>query len=199
MSLTPIRERDPVAVSLVGLLVLHAAGPRRLARRLPALHRRRYDVQRRLHRIRRALRRRRGARIAGVKVGEVTGVSLDGPHVKVDFKVKDAWIGDATVGIALKTLLGEKYLAVDPLGNAPQDPGSRITASRTTSRTTSPRRSTGSARPWRSTLSPTSSAIWVKVPGEAPVDRNSTNSAPPHRYSSPPGRSSAGSRPSFSA
>ncbi len=48
--------------------------------------------------------------------------------------MKEAWIGDSsTVGIAIKTLLGEKYLAVDPLGNAPQDPGARITASRTTS------------------------------------------------------------------
>ena len=43
--------------------------------------------------------------------------------MKVDFKVKDAWIGNSsTVGIAIKTLLGDKYLAVDPLGNAPAGP-----------------------------------------------------------------------------
>lgn len=37
------------------------------------------------------------------------------------------------MGIAIKTLLGDKYLAVDPLGTGPQDPDRRITASRTTS------------------------------------------------------------------
>lgn len=48
--------------------------------------------------------------------------------------MKDAWIGNSsTVGIAIKTLLGDKYLAVDPLGTGPQDPDRRIAASRTTS------------------------------------------------------------------
>lgn len=73
-------------------------------------------------------------RIAGVKVGEVTGVSLDGGRVKVTFDAGDAWIGDrSTAAIAIKTLLGDKYLAVDPLGSARQDPGTRIPVSRTTS------------------------------------------------------------------
>jgi phospholipid/cholesterol/gamma-HCH transport system substrate-binding protein len=73
-------------------------------------------------------------RVAGVKVGKVTGVSLDGDRVKVTFKVRHTWIGDAsTAAIGIKTLLGEKYLAVDPLGSKPQDPGTRIPKSRTTS------------------------------------------------------------------
>src|SRR5262249_20196671 len=73
-------------------------------------------------------------RVAGVKVGSVTGVSLDGTHVKVTFKVKNAWVGNAsTAAIKIKTLLGEKYLAVDPLGTAAQNPGQAIPASRTTS------------------------------------------------------------------
>jgi len=73
-------------------------------------------------------------RVAGVKVGKVTGVSLDGDRVKVTFKVRHTWIGDAsTAAIGIKTLLGEKYLAVDPLGNAAQNPGTRIPESRTTS------------------------------------------------------------------
>ncbi|MGC5531192.1 MCE family protein [Streptomyces sp. SR-10] len=133
MRITPIRERNPVSIAIVGLLVLA----------LVALAAWRSD----------SLPFVQGGtsysadftesagltdgdevRIAGVKVGEVTGVSLDGAKVRVDFRVKDAWIGDSsTVGIAVKTLLGDKYLAVDPLGDAPQDPGSRITASRTTS------------------------------------------------------------------
>ncbi|MCM2420550.1 MCE family protein [Streptomyces sp. RKAG293] len=73
-------------------------------------------------------------RVAGVKVGKVTGVGLDGGKVKVTFKVKDTWIGDASrAAIGIKTLLGEKYLALDPLGSAAQNPGRRIPATRTTS------------------------------------------------------------------
>ena len=81
-------------------------------------------------------------RIAGVKVGEVDGISLkstkvDGKpetYVKVTFKIKSGYVGDqSTVAIAIKTLLGEKYLALDSLGNHPQHPGDTIPASRTTS------------------------------------------------------------------
>lgn len=73
-------------------------------------------------------------RVAGVKVGRVTGVALDGAKVKVTFRIKDAWVGDAsTAAIMIKTLLGAKYLAIDPLGPARQDPGRRIPLSRTIS------------------------------------------------------------------
>ena len=36
-------------------------------------------------------------RIAGVKVGKVTDVSLAGNQVNISFRVKDAWLGDRTV------------------------------------------------------------------------------------------------------
>lgn len=73
-------------------------------------------------------------RIAGVTVGRVTGVSLDGNHVLVSFKVKNAWVGStSTVAIAIQTVLGDKYLALDPLGRTPQDPSHTIPASRTAS------------------------------------------------------------------
>lgn len=56
-------------------------------------------------------------RIAGVKVGKVTDVSLEGDRVEVAFKVKDAWVGDqTTASIQIKTILGQKYLALDPRG-----------------------------------------------------------------------------------
>jgi phospholipid/cholesterol/gamma-HCH transport system substrate-binding protein len=71
-------------------------------------------------------------RIAGAKVGEVTGVSLDGDHVRVTFRAKDAWIGDeSVVAIRIKTLLGAKNLAVDPRGDRDQDPGKAIPRTRT--------------------------------------------------------------------
>jgi phospholipid/cholesterol/gamma-HCH transport system substrate-binding protein len=73
-------------------------------------------------------------RVAGVGVGQVTGVSLDGAKVAVTFKVKNAWVGNSsTVAIKIWSLLGGKYLAIDPSGSAPQDPGAAIPLSRTTS------------------------------------------------------------------
>ncbi|MET0135574.1 MAG: MCE family protein [Kibdelosporangium sp.] len=73
-------------------------------------------------------------RAAGVKIGTVKEVDLDGDHVRVRFRVKNAWIGDrSTVAIRIKTLLGSKYLAVDPQGSADQDPGQPIPMNRTTS------------------------------------------------------------------
>jgi phospholipid/cholesterol/gamma-HCH transport system substrate-binding protein len=73
-------------------------------------------------------------RVAGVKVGTVTRVALHGGVVRVDFRVKDAWVGDtSTVAIRIKTLLGDKVLALDPLGGASQNPRTTIPVSRTTS------------------------------------------------------------------
>ncbi|GAA2971091.1 phospholipid/cholesterol/gamma-HCH transport system substrate-binding protein [Streptomyces sp. KhCrAH-43] len=129
----PIRHRNPVAVGIVGLLLLALIGfGAYRADSLPFIGGgTTYSAD---FTESAGLGEGDEVRIAGVKVGKVTGVSLDGAKVKVTFKVKDAWIGNAsTVGIAIKTLLGEKYLAVDPLGDSPQDPDERITASRTTS------------------------------------------------------------------
>jgi phospholipid/cholesterol/gamma-HCH transport system substrate-binding protein len=71
-------------------------------------------------------------RIAGVKVGKVTGVSLEGSHVLVTFRAKDADIGDtSSASIQIKTLLGEKYLAIDPSGAKPLDPDTEIPLERT--------------------------------------------------------------------
>jgi phospholipid/cholesterol/gamma-HCH transport system substrate-binding protein len=73
-------------------------------------------------------------RAAGVKIGTVRSVDLDGDHVQVRFRVRDAWVGDqSTVSIRIKTLLGSKYLAVDPLGTQDQDPEKAIPLARTSS------------------------------------------------------------------
>jgi phospholipid/cholesterol/gamma-HCH transport system substrate-binding protein len=72
--------------------------------------------------------------VAGVKVGKVTEIKLDGAQVRVDFQVKDAWIGDKSAAdIKIKTLLGSKYLSLTPQGDAPLDPNTPIPVSRTTS------------------------------------------------------------------
>lgn len=71
-------------------------------------------------------------RIAGVKVGKVTDIELAGDVVRVSFKVKDAWLGDRTsAAIKIKTLLGQKYVALDPIGDAALDPGDTIPRQRT--------------------------------------------------------------------
>ncbi|WP_405786141.1 MULTISPECIES: MCE family protein [unclassified Streptomyces] len=129
----PTRERDPVAVGAVGLLLLALISVVVYnAEALPLIGGgTTYSAN-----FTEAAGLRGGdeVRVAGVKVGKVTGVALDSAQVKVTFKVRHTWIGDAsTAAIGIKTLLGEKYLAVDPLGSRPQDPGRRIPRSRTTS------------------------------------------------------------------
>jgi phospholipid/cholesterol/gamma-HCH transport system substrate-binding protein len=129
----PLRERNPVAVGAVGLLVLALLGLVAYnADALPVIGGgTSYSAD---FTEAAGLRAGNEVRVAGVKVGKVTGVSLDGAKVKVTFKVRHTWIGDAsTAAIGIKTLLGEKYLAVDPLGSRKQDPHQRIPKSRTTS------------------------------------------------------------------
>ncbi len=70
--------------------------------------------------------------VAGVRVGNVSKVELQGTHVKVLFRVKNAWLGDqSTASIAIETLLGQKYLAIDPLGSEKLHTSDTIPLSRT--------------------------------------------------------------------
>ncbi|SFK37922.1 MCE family protein [Amycolatopsis sacchari] len=71
--------------------------------------------------------------VAGVKVGQVSSVALAGKQVLVKFKVEDTRLGaDTTASIEIKTLLGDKYLALQPKGGGALDPGTPIPVSRTT-------------------------------------------------------------------
>ena len=72
-------------------------------------------------------------RVAGVKVGTVSSVRLEGTHVRVDFAVGGTWVGnDSTAQIKIKTLLGQKFLAIDPLGDRRLPAGATIPLDRTT-------------------------------------------------------------------
>ncbi len=129
----PIRERNPVIVAVVGLAVLVGLGSAAYgADDLPVIgggttYTADFTESAGLH-------SGNEVRVAGVKVGKVTGVALDHGHVKVSFRVKNTWVGDAsTASIMIKTLLGEKYLAVDPLGVSRQNPSRPIPVGRTTS------------------------------------------------------------------
>jgi phospholipid/cholesterol/gamma-HCH transport system substrate-binding protein len=132
-TLKPIRERNPIGVAVAGLAILAAlallayfsgnvpligGGTGYTADFAEAA----------------GLQAGNEVRVAGVTVGRVTGVSLDGNKVAVAFTVKNAWVGDrTTAAIKIKTLLGEKYLSLDPLGAASQDPAQPIPLARTTS------------------------------------------------------------------
>ncbi|HVM27302.1 MAG TPA: MCE family protein [Mycobacteriales bacterium] len=72
-------------------------------------------------------------RVAGVKVGKVLSVELDGPKVLVEFRVKDARLGPQTrADIRIKTLLGRKLLSLTPEGDGELEPGSTIPLAQTT-------------------------------------------------------------------
>jgi phospholipid/cholesterol/gamma-HCH transport system substrate-binding protein len=74
-------------------------------------------------------------RVAGVRVGKVNAVELQGSHVRVTFKVnKDVSFGRSTgAAIKVKTLLGADYLGLLPEGRGQLSRGSEIPVSRTTS------------------------------------------------------------------
>ncbi len=72
--------------------------------------------------------------VAGVSVGTVSKVSLQGSHVHVEFRVKNAWMGDqSTAAIRIQTLLGAKYLAITPVGTRALATSQNIPLGRTTS------------------------------------------------------------------
>jgi phospholipid/cholesterol/gamma-HCH transport system substrate-binding protein len=74
-------------------------------------------------------------RIAGVRVGKVESVELEGDHVKVTFRVDtDSDFGDEThAAIKVKTLLGAMYLSLEPAGSGQLDEGGEIPVERTSS------------------------------------------------------------------
>jgi virulence factor Mce-like protein len=73
-------------------------------------------------------------RVAGVKVGKVEGLALEDGAVTVEFRVKDAFVGDRSeAAIKIETVLGAKYLALVPRGAGELDPEQPIPLNRTAS------------------------------------------------------------------
>src|SRR3954454_11072966 len=74
-------------------------------------------------------------RIAGVRVGKVEAIELEGDHVKVTFRVKtDSGFGTETgAAIKVKTMLGAMSLAVEPAGSGQLDEDEEIPVERTSS------------------------------------------------------------------
>jgi len=79
-------------------------------------------------------------RVAGVKVGKVTGISLaregQQAYVRVEFRIDDHGLrlgSDTDAAIRIKTVLGQKYLALAPAGTHPLRAGAQIPLDHTAS------------------------------------------------------------------
>jgi phospholipid/cholesterol/gamma-HCH transport system substrate-binding protein len=71
-------------------------------------------------------------RVAGVEVGQVTGISLHGTVVQAAFKIKGVHLGrDTSASIQIQTLLGQNYIALTSAGRGTLQPGQTIPVSRT--------------------------------------------------------------------
>jgi phospholipid/cholesterol/gamma-HCH transport system substrate-binding protein len=131
---TPFRERNPVKVGAVSLIVLAALVLMAFkAENLPLIGG--GDTYYAAFTDSSGIKKNDEVRIAGVRVGKVTGVDLDGDHVKVTFRISSgAKFGtDTNAEIKVKTLLGAMFLALDPKGPGQLPQGSTIPTSRTRS------------------------------------------------------------------
>jgi phospholipid/cholesterol/gamma-HCH transport system substrate-binding protein len=132
--MTPFRERNPVtvgAISIVVMLLLLLAAFK--ASSLPVIGG--GDTYSAAFTEAGGLKVNDEVRIAGVRVGKVEGVSLEGDHVRVDFRV-DSGAGfgaDTRADIKVKTILGSMYLALQPAGPGQLPEGTEIPVSRTSS------------------------------------------------------------------
>ena len=131
------RERRPAAVGAIGLaiLVLLVLGAFQI-NNLPGLGSHTYAAA---FRDASGLADGNEVRVAGVKVGTVTDVGLairaGAPYVRVRFRISgDVPLGEATEAhIRIKTVLGQKYLALEPSGPGRLSPGSEIPVEHTSS------------------------------------------------------------------
>jgi phospholipid/cholesterol/gamma-HCH transport system substrate-binding protein len=131
---TPFRERNPVKVGAVSLIVLAAFVLIAFkAESLPLIGG--GDTYYASFTDSSGIKPNDEVRIAGVRVGKVTGVDLSGGHVKVTFRINSgAKFGTQTnAEIKVKTLLGAMFLALEPKGPGQLSKGSTIPTSRTRS------------------------------------------------------------------
>ena len=129
--MTSFRKRDPVKIGVSGLLALVLAFLLALNfQSLPLIGGKTYQAN---FSEAAGLQSGNEVRMAGVKVGQVKDVELEGDHVAVSFQVDDGWVGDnSTAAIKIKTLLGQKYLSLDSRGQHEQSTSDPIPVQRTT-------------------------------------------------------------------
>jgi phospholipid/cholesterol/gamma-HCH transport system substrate-binding protein len=131
---TPFRERNPVIIGAVSLAVIAAfilAAFR--AQDLPLIGG--GDVYYAAFSESGGLKANDEVRIAGVRVGKVEEVTLEGDHVRVTFRVDsgESFGSETAAAIKIKTLLGSMYLALQPAGSGQMQAESEIPEERTQS------------------------------------------------------------------
>lgn len=114
----PFRERNPIPIGVVGLLVIVAllliafkAGSLPFITSGHTVYADFADAAN--------LQKGNNVRVAGVQVGKVTSVKLVGNVVRVGMKVTSDVNADSTAAIKIETLLGQVYVALTPEGSAP--------------------------------------------------------------------------------
>ncbi|WP_167005751.1 MCE family protein [Mumia sp. ZJ430] len=130
----PFRERNPVAVGAVGVLLIalvlvlaSQAGSLPLVGSGPTYAAEFTEVG--------GLKKGDDVRMSGVLVGKVDDLELRGDKVRVVFRVKDERerLGKETgASVRIKTLLGAMYVSLEPAGSGTLEEGALIPASRTT-------------------------------------------------------------------
>jgi phospholipid/cholesterol/gamma-HCH transport system substrate-binding protein len=134
MSMKPFRERNPVvigAVSIAVLALLFVAAFR--AQDLPLIGG--GDTYYAEFEESGGLKVNDEVRLAGVRVGKVNSIELDGGKVRVGFQIKtDADMGDETrAAIKVKTILGSMFLSIEPAGDGELEEEDTIPVERTSS------------------------------------------------------------------
>jgi phospholipid/cholesterol/gamma-HCH transport system substrate-binding protein len=111
----PLREYDPFLLGVVASVLIVATVLGTLAFGLLGLDKKAYAAE-----FAQAGELARGneVRVAGLRVGEVVGVGLEGDHVLVRFRIdRGVHLGSGTrASIKLATLLGTRYLELSPSG-----------------------------------------------------------------------------------
>jgi phospholipid/cholesterol/gamma-HCH transport system substrate-binding protein len=129
---TPFRERNPVVVGAVSLAVIAAFVLAAFkADSLPIIGG--GDTYYAAFSEAGGLQPNNEVRIAGVRVGKVKSIDLEGDHVRVEFQIdKSAQFGtESGAAIKVKTLLGAMFLALEPAGSGQLKEGSEIPVERT--------------------------------------------------------------------
>ncbi|MGH1563646.1 MCE family protein [Mumia sp. DW29H23] len=133
-TMKPFRERNPVVVGAVGLLVIalflvvaSQAGKLPFIGSGPTYAAEFTEVG--------GLKKGDDVRLAGVLVGEVDDLELRGDKVRVTFRVKrerDRLGKETGASVRIKTLLGTMYVSLEPAGSGTLETGSVIPTTRTT-------------------------------------------------------------------
>ena len=131
---TPFRERNPVIIGAISLAVIAALMTTAFkAGDLPIIGG--GDTYYAAFNEAGGLKPNDEVRIAGVRVGKVRAVELDGDHVQVAFQVDGSAEFGAETGaqIKVKTILGSMFLALEPAGSGQMEEGGEIPVDRTRS------------------------------------------------------------------